>query len=177
MACRLAHCMLALALAHAAAAAMPQEAVCADSLRAAAMAEEMAMNAPGTQAADFAMRLADGSEVSLRGFRGAPLLLVLFDPDCGHCAQALAELPAVLPRELPVLAVYADGDAALWPRAMAAVPDGWTAALDTEGVYAGGLYSPEFSPGLYLLDSAGCVVARGSSAADIRAALIDNRMY
>ena len=131
-------------------------------LRAALMAEEMAMNAPGRMAADFRIMLADGAESRLSHFRGVPLLLVLFDPDCDDCLRALAELPEKVPHGMAVLAVYADGDMSVWPRALAAVPQGWTAAIDLDGVYSSGMYSPEFTPGIYLLDAEGRVIARGA---------------
>lgn len=86
----------------------------ADSLRAALMAEEMAMNAPGRMAADFRLMLADGAESRLSHFRGAPLLLVLFDPDCDDCLRALDKLPEKVPHGMAVLAVYADGDMSVW---------------------------------------------------------------
>lgn len=132
-----------------------------DSLRAVAMAEEMAMNAPGRPAADFSMLLADGSNVRLSDFLGAELLLVLFDPDCDHCMSVVSDLAESLPLGMRVLAVYADGEESLWPRAMAAVPDGWIAAFDTEGVYGEGLYSPEFIPGVYMIGADGVVISRG----------------
>lgn len=136
----------------------------ADSLRAALMAEEMAMNAPGRMAADFRLMLADGAESRLSHFRGAPLLLVLFDPDCDDCLRALDKLPEKVPHGMAVLAVYADGDMSVWPRALVAVPQDWTAALDLDGVYSSGMYSPEFTPGIYLLDAEGRVIARGADA-------------
>jgi len=139
----------------------------ADSLRSALMAEEMAMNAPGTPAADFSMQLADGSVVRLSDMLGRTCLLVLFDPECDSCREAIAMLRGQLPDRLPVIAVYAEGDRGVWPQAMSAVPDGWLAALDVDGVYSAGLYSPEFSPGIYLLDPSGIVLARGSDAGSI----------
>lgn len=138
-------------------------AAAADSLRAAALAEELAMNAPGSMAADFGMELAGGGSARLSDFRGEPLLLVLFDPDCDHCMQVVAGLAERVPAGLRVLAVYADGDEALRPRAVALAPEGWTVAFDDDGVYSSGLYSPEFVPGIYLLDADGLVQARGES--------------
>ncbi|MBJ2184041.1 MAG: redoxin domain-containing protein [Muribaculaceae bacterium] len=150
----------------AAAGAMPQMAD-ADSVRAAFMAEELAMNAPGMPAADFSIEMADGTRTTLAAFRGKPLLLVLFDADCDDCRRELELLGGAVPPTLAVLAVYAEGEAEMRARALAEVPDGWMAAFDIDGVYSAGLYSPEFTPGIYLLDSRGCVVARGSKASEM----------
>lgn len=147
--------------------ASPSDVCEADSLRRAYLAREMALNAPGTPAADFAMLTPDGSTARLSDRRGAPLLLVLFDPECDDCRRALLALAAVRPDGLPALAVFAEGDEELWPRAQAEVPEGWDVALDTDGVYSLGIYSPEFTPGIYLLDADGRVLARSSSPEDI----------
>lgn len=157
-----------IALAASALCAGAQDSDCeADSIRKAYIEREMALNAPGTPAADFAMLMADGSTARLSDRRGAPLLLVLFDPECDDCRRALLALAAVRPDGLPALAVFAEGDEELWPRAQAEVPEGWDVALDTDGVYSLGIYSPEFTPGIYLLDADGRVIARSSSPDDI----------
>ncbi len=147
--------------------ALPAAAEDADSLRAAIMAREMAMNAPGTPAADFDLELPDGTACSLSAMRGEPMLLVLFDADCPTCAAVLRDLAATVPPGLRVLAVYAEPDDALRARALAEVPAGFAAAFDRTGVYGADLYSPEFVPGIYLLDAAGIVGARGSTAAPL----------
>ncbi len=145
----------------------------ADSLRRALMAREMAMNAPGTAAAGFDLELADGTRATLGDFLGRPLLLVLFDADCPTCAERLEQLPRLVPAGLRVLAVYAEPDDALRAAAFAEVPPQFTAALDRTGVYADDLYSPEFTPGIYLIDAAGVVVARGDDPAEMRAAMLE----
>ena len=158
---------LLLALLLAAAVSLRAQSAEADSLRAAYMAAEMALDAPGTPAADFAMCLPDGSDTRLGEFRGAPLLLVLFDADCPDCRHALEALPELVPQGMRVLAVYAEGDPSLWAAAEAEVPDGFIVAFDIDGVYPSGLYSPEFSPGIYVLDAEGIVQERGSEILNI----------
>lgn len=139
----------------------------ADSIRAAIMEQEMALNAPGSPAADFGMTMPDGTTHRLSEWRGKPLLLVLFDPECDDCLHALRTLAESKPDTLPALAVYAEGDESVWPRAMAAAPEGWAVAFDADGVYSMGIYSPEFTPGIYLLDSDGRVVSRTSSPSQL----------
>ena len=157
---------VAIATALAQASALPADPA-TDEIRAEAMAEELAMNAPGTLAADFGMRLPDGASVRLSDFRGHPVLLILFDPDCDHCREVLDGLDATVPEHIDLLAVYADGEESLWPRAMEFATERRTLALDTTGVYTEGLYTPEFIPGLYLLDSEGIVIARSDSPSAI----------
>lgn len=166
--------LTAIAMACAPVQAQDTAALDADSVRAALMAEELAMNAPGTPATDFAMELPDGSTARLSDFRGEAMLLVFFDPGCDDCMHAVAELALAAPAGLRVLAVYAEGDESVRAQAVAAVPGQWTVAFDTDGVYGAGLYSPEFIPGLYLLDSDGTVQARSSDAAEITALLLKN---
>ncbi|MDE6270346.1 MAG: peroxiredoxin family protein [Muribaculaceae bacterium] len=151
---------LALACAVPAGAATPEQAQ-ADSLRAAYMARELALNAPGKEAADFSMLMPDGSERRLQDFRGAPLLLVMFDCECDECLHALKALSEAKPAGLAALAVYAEGEEDLWPTAISVAPDGWQVGFDPEGVYSLGIYTPEFTPGVYLLDASGQVTARG----------------
>lgn len=139
----------------------------ADSMRAAYMAREMALNAPGTPAADAMLELADASRCRLSDFRGQRLLLVLFDPECDDCHQALTALADALPAGLTALALYAEGERELWPAAQAAVPEGFTAAFDPDGVYSLGTFTPELTPGIYLIAPDGTVEARSGSAADI----------
>ena len=159
---------LLLAVLRAAAVSLRAQSAEADSLRAAYMASEMALNAPGTPAADFAMCLPDGSDTRLGAFRGTPLLLVLFDADCSDCRAALEALPALVPQGMRVLAVYAEGDPSLWAAAQAEVPDGFTVAFDIDGVYTSGLYTPELTPGIYVLDAEGIVQERGSNIFNIK---------
>jgi peroxiredoxin len=48
----------------------------------------------GTAAPDFTLPRLDGGELSLADFRGAPLLLVFSDPQCGPCAELAPQLEA-----------------------------------------------------------------------------------
>ena len=130
---------LLLALLLAAAVSLRAQSAEADSLRAAYMAAEMALDAPATPPAAHT-------------------------PECRHALEALPEL---VPQGMRVLAVYAEGDPSLWAAAEAEVPDGFIVAFDIDGVYTSGLYSPEFSPGIYVLDAEGIVQERGSEILNI----------
>jgi peroxiredoxin len=49
----------------------------------------------GTPAPEFTLPALDGSEVSLKSFRGKPLLLVFSDPTCGPCNEILPKLEEI----------------------------------------------------------------------------------
>ena len=51
-----------------------------------------------------------------------------------------------------MLAVFADGEEAVWRRTPAELPQGWTDGLDATGVQEHGLYVLSELPALYLLD-------------------------
>ena len=49
----------------------------------------------GTQAPEFTLPGLDGKEISLKSFRGRPLLLVFSDPECRPCNDLMPELEAI----------------------------------------------------------------------------------
>jgi peroxiredoxin len=49
----------------------------------------------GTRAPEFTLPGVDGKEISLKSFRGRPLLLVFSDPDCRPCSDLMPELEAI----------------------------------------------------------------------------------
>jgi methylamine dehydrogenase accessory protein MauD len=49
----------------------------------------------GTTAPDFTLPALDGAEVSLKSFRGRPLLLVFSDPNCAPCNEVLPKLEEI----------------------------------------------------------------------------------
>ena len=116
-------------------------------------------NRTGSTAADFAYIGRDGRRRTLRDTVGETVLLVFYDPECGHCMEVMASLrdddairAAVSDGRLAVVAVFADGDRESWKRLPDVIPDEWTDALDTTGVQERELYSFKQLPALYLLD-------------------------
>lgn len=116
-------------------------------------------NRTGSTAADFAYVGRDGRRRTLRDTVGETVLLVFYDPECGHCMEVMASLrdddairAAVNDGRLAVVAVFADGDRESWKRLPDVIPDEWTDALDTTGVQERELYSFKQLPALYLLD-------------------------
>ena len=121
----------------------------------------IALNRPGTLAADFTYEGRDGSRLTLRRTPSAPrMLLVFFDPDCEHCAEimkAYAQEPLlarlIADGRLTLLAVYADGDRSLWQKALAEMPQAWQLGFDLTGVQEQGLYNLRAMPSIYVLDA------------------------
>lgn len=116
-------------------------------------------NRTGSTAADFAYIGRDGRRRTLHDTVGESVLLVFYDPECGHCMEVMASLrddsairAAVNDGRLAVVAVFADGDRESWKRLPDVIPDEWTDALDTTGVQERELYSFKQLPALYLLD-------------------------
>lgn len=113
-------------------------------------------NRPGTVAADFSYVTADGHASTLHGtpVEGEYLLLMFYDPACGHCKETLSIMrddPAFADGGIKVLAVV-EGDGASRGSAADGFPRSWTVAYDAGDIGAGGLYVFRAMPSLYLLD-------------------------
>lgn len=118
-------------------------------------------NMKGTEAADFVYKTREGICSSLRGTETeGDLLLIFYDPECGHCDGILRVLAedsmlcrAVETGDLSVLAVYAGGNEELWRVSSRGLPDGWTVAVESGDIERDGRYSLRAMPTLYLLDA------------------------
>lgn len=109
-------------------------------------------NAPGTIAADFRFATPEASENRLHTFRpGEPLLLLLYDPDCRHCRDVIAELSDI--ESLPtVLAVCIEASPKRWEQSRDALPQKWIKAYDRSDILGEDLYVIRTLPSIYLLD-------------------------
>lgn len=121
---------------------------------------EMALkNRPGTTATDFSYTDRDGNRQTLHATSGKRLLLLFYDPACSHCADILDGLreSAVINRlleedELTLLAVYTEGDRAVWDKTKNDLPPTWTVGIDNSGIVEHELYGLPAMPVIYLLD-------------------------
>lgn len=147
-----------------------------EKLRLKAQREAMQKNRVGTRAADFAFETLGGERIRLSDFAaGQPLLLFFYDPECAHCMEVVAELSAMEPLQravaagdMAVLAVYAgwgSRDRELWHRTADKIPASWTAGYDNGTIFTQDLYVLRNMPALYLLDAAGRVMAKDTTAA------------
>lgn len=136
------------------------------------LAKELLKNIPGTQAADFGIELANGATTTLRQVGGIPMLLLIYDPDCHTCHEAMEALAndadiqkAIADGKIAILAVAAETDRELWLTVKDTLPQGWISAFDTEGITEAELYYLPEVPGLYLLDGDQRVLDRNIPAA------------
>lgn len=130
-----------------------------DRLRPAYQLEMAYKNRPGTTAGDFRFIGRDGRQSSLHDTRGESLLLIFYDPDCGHCPEILRQVydspvigQNVAEGRLTVLAIYAEGNRKLWDETKDAMPRQWKVGFETGGILEKGLYSLPAMPVIYLLD-------------------------
>ena len=118
-------------------------------------------NRPGTIASDFAYVERNGRSYMLRStpVEGA-LLVIFYDPECDHCKDIMASIyddasisAAVADGRLTVLALYADGERALWERTAKSLPKEWRVGFVTSDIAATQRYVLRAMPTLYLLDA------------------------
>ncbi|MDE7396457.1 MAG: DUF5106 domain-containing protein [Muribaculum sp.] len=117
-------------------------------------------NRVGTIATDFTYTDRNNVSRSLYTTVAPQLLLIIYDPDCDHCADTMRIITSdttlsdrINSGLLSVLAVYADGDPELWRSAADALPDQWLGGLDTTGLQENDLYTIRELPSIYLLDA------------------------
>lgn len=157
---------------------LPEE----ERLRPAYQLETARKNRPGSMATDFGYLTREGRRGRLHDTAaGSRLLLLFYDPACGHCAEILRTLQdspvlhgLVVEKKLSVLAVYTEGDRELWKRTRGDMPAEWTVAMDTEGIVERHLYDLPAMPILYLLDTDKTVLLKDSSPTDLEAWLLMN---
>lgn len=118
-------------------------------------------NRPGTVAADFAYIDRNGRRRTLHATAaGRQLLLLFYDPECGHCSEILRQVSesdvvrgCVEDGSLTVLAVYTEGNRELWDQTKASMPQEWTVGFDTDDIVDNERYAIPAMPVMYLLDS------------------------
>ena len=157
---------------------LPEE----ERLRPAYQLETARKNRPGSMATDFGYLTRDGRRGRLHDTAaGSRLLLLFYDPACGHCAEILRTLQdspvlhgLVVEKKLSVLAVYTEGDRELWKRTRGDMPAEWTVAMDTEGIVERHLYDLPAMPILYQLDTDKTILLKDPSSTDLEAWLLMN---
>jgi len=148
-----------------------------DRLRPAYRLQTAKKNRPGTTATDFAYTDRDGRRHTLHGTAADRRLLLLFyDPECGHCSEILEQVKAsavlreqIERKELAVLAVYTEGNRPLWHETKASLPPAWTVGIDESRIVERELYSIPAMPVMYLLDADKTVLLKDARLEEIEA--------
>ncbi len=125
-------------------------------------------NAPGSVASDFRFATPEAPDNSLHTFRqGEELLMVLYDPNCPHCSEVIAELSGI-PTLPTVLAVCVESTPKLWEQTRDELPAGWIKAYDLSGVLSENLYNIRQFPSIYLLDGERRVILKNPQPCQLR---------
>lgn len=139
-----------------------------DTVRAGQFREDIMRNRVGSEAADFSFTLRDGHKDSLRAFRGRPVLLMFYDPDCDLCREAEEQLihsesfRRLIDRgALQMLAVYVGDKKQAWALHADKLPQSWTVGIDSEmRIDEEELYTIGATPSFYLIDASGKVMEK-----------------
>ena len=136
---------------------------------------EMAQkNRPGTIATNFTYRSRDGKPHTLHQLSSPLTLLVFYSPDCTHCQQILNLVYASEWTHVPtlkVLAVYTEGDHALWQRTQDDMPADWIVGIDESEIVQNKLYDLPAMPVMYLLDADKRVILKDPNPQTLELAL------
>ncbi len=130
-------------------------------IRPAKQLETARKNRPGDVAADFSYMSREGERRTLHSTEGNMLLLIFYDPACPHCEDILDEVNGsyflkdlIANNTISVLAVYTEGDRALWDETKDGMPQTWTVGIDESGIVENSIYDLPAMPVMYLLDNA-----------------------
>ncbi len=131
-------------------------------------------NRPDSVATDFRFTTRQGLSSSLHSLSSPLTLLIFYDPDCPHCDDILEELSAstvvnslINEGKLIVLAVYTEGNRALWDDRKSSMPQQWTVAIDESSIVEQGLYDIPAMPTLYLLGINHIVLLKDPTTLDL----------
>ena len=132
-------------------------------------------NRPGSQAADFAFVTRDSRAMTLHEFPvSGELLLIFYDPDCGHCREVMTRLERdprlnrrIADGQTTVLAVCSGSDPDLWNDTASLLPAGWTVGYESGELQETGAYIFREFPTLYLLDADKRVLSKNLRPADL----------
>lgn len=118
-------------------------------------------NRPGMRAADFSYVTPEGRRRTLRETPcGSELLLIFYDPDCGHCKEIITALTEerllnemTADGRITVLAVHSGEQKSLWEETASQLPAGWLKGYESGLLQESGAYVLRAMPTIYLLNS------------------------
>ncbi len=138
-------------------------------------------NQQGSVATDFEYTRADGSRGRLHNISSPLLLVYFYNPGCGECGRAKAQLDASGLLDalharglLKVLAVHPDEELGEWRKHLADNPSWWISAYDKGGkIRRDDLYDLKAIPTFYLLDAQKRVMMKDPTVEDLIGVLSD----
>lgn len=120
--------------------------------------EMLSKNRPGSVAADFEFVTRDGTVTSLASTVGRLSILLLYDPECNHCLEAIDTLRGdatvnklIADRSLDILAVCIEGDTDGWTAVADTLPSSWISGFDRSDIIGNDIYYIQAMPAIYLL--------------------------
>ncbi len=141
--------------------------------------QRLAMNRPGTLAADFAYETPAGKRSLLSAIRADYTLVYFYNPECDDCRAVCKKMeysPVITAMSgegsLKILAMYPDEDISIWKESRGEIPAGWIDARDPRGEVKHRLYDIRSIPALYLLDRDKTVMLKDASVDKIEDMLV-----
>lgn len=151
-----------------------------DKIRPRRLRRQIAMNRPGTLAADFAFEMSNGRRSLMTAIRADYLLVYFYNLDCPDCKAVKRQIESsplicsmINSRQLKVLALYPGNDHAQWRKSLYDMPIQWLNAYDPRGVVKDILYAIDTIPSLYLLGSDKTVILKDATPENIENWLLD----
>ncbi|AJW64729.1 hypothetical protein VO54_03298 [Elizabethkingia miricola] len=128
-------------------------------------------NMPGSVATDFEFIDSSGKNENLHQIKAPEKLLVFYDPECSHCAEAIKQMSQdvrintlISQAKLKVVAVSPVEDINKWKAYQVNIPAKWINGFDKKGdLKQKELYDIKAFPTIYLLDEKNEVVLKDTS--------------
>lgn len=124
--------------------------------------KNISRNQVGQTATDFAFRDRQGGLHRISDYKGQPVVIFFYNPDCERChyiVQGLKQEPKL--KDKTILAIYPADDQQLWQQTPLELPANWTDGYSEGGeIEAKQLYYIRSTPSIYLIDSEQRVVLK-----------------
>ena len=103
---------------------------------------------------------------------------MFYDPECGNCQESLHVMAAddkladaVAAGRLTVLAIYTEGNGAVWRKALPEIPQSWIVGNDRQQVKDEAKFDLKAMPSFYLLDGKKKILLKDASYPQVCARL------
>lgn len=133
-------------------------------------------NRPGSVVCDFPFETRDGRKTSLHSeLSPEKTLLIIYDPDCGHCNKVMKRLAAnnglseaVARGEMKIIAIYSGDEKDLWTASAYKLPADWTVGYEDGTIQEDNLYVIRSLPALYVIGADKKVVLKDATEDEMR---------